>query len=239
MAAGRAGASDSGQLVLNLPHRTAMGREDFLVAGSNERAVAEIDLWPDWSHHGLILLGPEGSGKSHLAQVFAASANAKVISSRDLRREDVPSYLESGACVIEDLGTDNPFNETALFHTLNLARETKGHVLMTARQAAALWNVKLNDLATRLAATPIVEIGRPDDTLLRGLLVKLFSDRQLAVDEQAVSYMLKNMERSGAAARDLVAEIDAHALKTKSEVTRAFISKFFRERANPDSYFDE
>lgn len=216
------------QLVLELPHRTAMGRDDFLVAPSNEIAVQEIDSWPQWSQHALIIVGPEGSGKSHLATVFASIANAQIYSSHDLEKIEFHEILNTGACVIEDLGSKSQFDETALFHLLNFAREHQGHVLMTSQDTPGLWGVSLPDLATRLTATPLVTIDSPDDTLLRGILVKLFVDRQLAVDEAAISYMLKHMERSGAAAQRIVAKIDNSALQKKAEISRTFIANLFR-----------
>ncbi|MGI9481856.1 MAG: chromosomal replication initiator DnaA [Hyphomicrobiales bacterium] len=218
----------SEQLVLELPHRAAMGRDDFLVAPSNAAAVDEIDHWPNWRHHALIIAGPPGSGKSHLATVFASIADAQIYSPHDLVKTAYHQILRTGACVVEDLGEGALLDETALFHLLNYAREHNGHVLMTSREPSSLWGISLPDLATRLAATPLVTIDSPDDTLLRGILVKLFDDRQLAVDEAAISYMLKHMERSGAAAQRIVAEIDNSALKKKAEISRTFIANLFR-----------
>jgi chromosomal replication initiation ATPase DnaA len=229
-----------GQLILDLALRPAMGREDFLVAPPNEAAVAQIDRWPDWGHHAVVLIGPEGCGKSHLAEVFANRSRAKWQSAAGLDEVAVPDLLETGACIIEDIGVNSGLNETALFHLLNLAREQHGHILLTARTAPRTWKIQLNDLATRLAAAPLVRIDGPDDVLLRGLLVKLFTDRQLGIDEAVISYMLKNMERSAASARWIVAEIDNAALKNKAEVTRTFIAKLFRTKgASADVEADE
>jgi chromosomal replication initiation ATPase DnaA len=229
-----------GQLILDLALRPAMGREDFLVAPPNEAAVAQIDRWPDWGHHAVVLIGPEGCGKSHLAEVFASRSRAKWQSAAGLDEAAVPDLLETGACIIEDIGVNSGLNETALFHLLNLAREQHGHILLTARTAPRTWKIQLNDLATRLAAAPLVRIDGPDDVLLRGLLVKLFADRQLGIDEAVISYMLKNMERSAASARRIVAEIDNAALKNKAEVTRTFIAKLFRTKgASADVEVDE
>ncbi len=219
-------SSAGGQLALDLAFRPAMSREDFMVASSNDAAVSQVDAWPNWNGPTLLLVGPEGSGKSHLAQVFRMRAGGAQVSANALRNADVPELLAAGACVVEDLpGDGSSESEVALFHLLNLAKETKSHVLLTSRSFAGQWSVDLPDLASRLAALPTASLGSPCDTLLRGLLVKLFSDKQIKVDESVVAYLVRNMERSGDAAIKLVEHLDRVSLETKSSVTRPFVAK--------------
>lgn len=223
------------QLLLDLSHRTALGRDDFLVAPSNEAAVKLVDDWPDWPAHAVLLVGPEGSGKSHLATVWQVRAKAPLIALGELTTPKAPELLSSGALALE-YDEAKAFDETALFHTLNLARQQGGHVLLTSRLAPHLWKVKLPDLASRLKALPLVHISAPDDALLRGVLVKLFMDRQINVDEAVVSYMLTRMARSLAAARSLVAEIDRAAMVEKAEITRPFVARIMAAHESPELF---
>ena len=202
-----------------------------MVASSNEAAVSQVDAWPDWPSHALLLVGPEGSGKSHLAQVFRMRAGGAEVSADALRLEDVPDLLADHACVVEDLpGQGGEASEVALFHLLNLAKETGSHLLLTARDLPGNWHVKLRDLASRLAAVPTASLGLPCDVLLRGLLVKLFADKQIKVDEAVIAYMVRNMERSGDAAIKLVEQLDRISLETKSSVTRPFVAKVLADQ---------
>lgn len=169
------------QLPLDLPARPALHREDFLAAPGNAAALALIDAFPDWSARVVCLVGPEGAGKSHLAAIFAERAGARTLAARDLQREDVPAALAAGALVLEDLEPGD-FSEAALFHLLNLAREQQAWLLMTARTPPAQFVLATADLASRLRAVPVFEIAPADDALLAAVLVKLFADRQLAVD---------------------------------------------------------
>lgn len=209
------------QLALQLPIRPAMGREDFLVADSNRAAVSAIDLWPHWRSRVLVLVGPEGSGKSHLARVWRATSNAVVMASPELTLERVPELAATGAIILEDA----PFelDERALFHLINLAKEQGAHLLMTSRRYPSQWDVRLPDLATRLRAAEVAELEPPDDALLRAVLVKLFSDRQLQVGTEVLEYMITRMERSGAAAQRLVEKIDRLSLQRKAPVTKALV----------------
>ncbi|WP_137388404.1 chromosomal replication initiator DnaA [Rhodoligotrophos defluvii] len=209
------------QLAFRLPIRPAMGRDDFLVAPSNQAAVNAIDRWPHWRSRVLVLVGPEGSGKSHLARVWQATAKAALIPSPELSQEAVPLLVASGAVILEDA----PFqmDEHALFHLINLTKEQRGHLLITARDYPAQWDIRLPDLATRLRAAELAELAAPDDALLRAVLVKLFDDRQLRVGVDLLEYMITRMERSGAAARLLVERLDRASLERKAPVTRALI----------------
>jgi chromosomal replication initiation ATPase DnaA len=210
-----------------------MGRDDFLVAPSNAAAVALIDQWPRWPSYGAILLGPHGSGKSHLATVWQQKANAQIIEGSALQESGVPAALTSNALVIENLSTP-PLDEAALFHMLNLAKGEGASVLFTTTQPIAVLALRLPDLVSRLCALPIGVIAPPDDSLLRGVLVKHFSDRQIAADEALVSYLLARMPRSLDMARQVVAAIDAAALEQKTEVTRAFAGKVLARLIEPE-----
>ena len=213
------------QLALALEHAESFAREDFLSGPSNAVALALVDAWPDWSHRTVMLTGPEGSGKSHLAAIWAQTAGARLIAARALEEASVPSALATGALVVEDV-VAGAFDERALFHLLNLAREHDAFVLLTARTAPVTFAVR--DLASRLKALPLVAMMPPDDTLLRAVLVKLFADRQLAVDEALIGYVATRIERSFAAAGAVVARLDDEALRHKRPLTRAFAAEVLR-----------
>ncbi|CCG40018.1 HdaA/DnaA family protein [Magnetospirillum molischianum] len=211
------------QLPLDLGHRPALSAGDFLVAPCNADAHAWLERWPIWPGAALVLTGPPGSGKTHLVHLFSASSGAVTISAADLTVEAPPHLLAgAGAVAVEDCdqaAAAGQLDEAALFHLINLVRETRGHLLLTGREVAARWPLRLADLISRLRAMPAVAIGGPDDALLASVLVKLFADRQIKVGEEVVSYLLGRMERSFAAAAALVESLDRAALAGQRAVT--------------------
>lgn len=217
------------QLPLALGFSEKFGREDFLAGPSNAAALALIERWPDWPARTVALVGPEGSGKSHLAAIWAKAAGARSIAGHAIAAATVPTALATGALVVEDL-REGACEEAALFHLLNLAREQGDFLLITARTPPSAWTIRLRDLASRLRALPAVTLAPPDDALLRAVMVKLFADRQLAVDEGLVGYLITRIERSFAAARAVVAELDREALRQRREVNRAFAAELLREQ---------
>jgi chromosomal replication initiation ATPase DnaA len=213
------------QLALALEHAESFAREDFLTGPSNAAALALVDSWPAWPHRTVMLTGPAGSGKSHLAAVWAQAAGARLVAAHALDEAAVPAALATGALVVENLAA-GAFDERALFHLLNLAREEQAFVLLTARAAPPSFSIR--DLGSRLKALPVIAMAPPDDVLLRAVLVKLFSDRQVAVDESLISYLAMRIERSFAAAGAVVAHLDGEAMRRKRPLTRAFAAEILR-----------
>jgi len=215
------------QLTLALGHAESLERDDFMRGPSNAAALALIESWPDWPSHAAILTGPEGSGKSHLAAIWAREVGARFLAARSLADADLPAALATGSLVVEDIA-EGGFDERALFHLLNLAREDVAFILLTARTAPATWSLNIRDLASRLKVLPVVAMSAPDDNLLRALLVKLFADRQIYVDESLVGYVALRIERTFAAARATVARLDQEALRRKRPLTRALAAELLR-----------
>jgi chromosomal replication initiation ATPase DnaA len=215
------------QLAFALPHAESLTRDNFLEGPSNEAALALIESWPDWPNRIMLLVGPEGSGKSHLASIWAEQAGARSISAHALSPLSVPGALATGALVIEDLRPAD-FDEHALFHLFNLAREDEAYVLITGRIPPAAFDVELRDLRSRMRAAPVVSLLPPDDLLFRSLIVKFCADRQLSIDESVVSYLVTRIERSYAAARQAIEQLDTEALRLGRPVTRALAADVLR-----------
>jgi chromosomal replication initiation ATPase DnaA len=207
------------QLVLDLAHRQALGEEDFLVSRSNAAAIELIDSWPQWPHPAAIVLGPRGSGKSHLANVWRLRSMAHLVPAAELSDGVVAALAERSALVVEDLDRGLA-EERALFHLLNRARESGVSVLLTSRAAPGDMIFRIPDLRSRLRALPLVELQPPDEPLLKAVLVKLFCDRQLTVEPAVIEYLSVRMERSMDAASCVVAAVDRLALETHRKVTR-------------------
>ncbi|ABD07196.1 regulatory inactivation of DnaA Hda protein [Rhodopseudomonas palustris HaA2] len=215
------------QLALDLPHAESLSREDFLEGTANSSALRLIESWPDWPNRIMLLVGPEGSGKSHLASIWAEQAGARSTSAQALTAANVPGELATGALVVEDL-TPGSFDERALFHLINLAREDEAYVLITARLAPAAFPADLRDLRSRLRAVPVVTLLPPDDALFRALIVKFCADRQMSIDANLVGYLANRIDRSFAAARQTVERLDTEALRLGRPVTRALAADVLR-----------
>lgn len=210
------------QLAFALPNSEAMTREDFFVAPSNALALQTVEGWQDWPGRKLLLIGPEGAGKSHLAHVWAALSGAVIVAGPDLARTDV-AVLAGKPVAVEDADRIGPA-EAQLFHLHNLATSGAA-LLLTARTPPRDWGLGLPDLISRMQATQIARLEAPDDALLAAVLVKLFADRQVAVPSNLIPYLISRMPRSIGAARALVADLDARALAAGRPITRALASE--------------
>lgn len=209
------------QLGFDLPSRTALGRDAFFVSPANAVALAMLDDWQSWQDNKLVLTGPKGAGKTHLTHVWAEMAEARIIAADALAAEDVPQLMDRPLAV-EDVPAiaGDAEKETALFHLHNLARDERQTVLFTGSGDVTAWGIALPDLLSRLQAAAVAPLLPPDDQLLAALLVKLFSDRQITPRADLIPYLLGRMDRSFAAAIDLVQRLDAASIALKRPITR-------------------
>jgi chromosomal replication initiation ATPase DnaA len=206
------------QLVLDLPFRAAMGRSDFFVSDANAAAVAGIEGWQEWPLGKMLLIGPAGSGKTHLAHVFAAQTGALLVSSGDLAGGDPARLADAPALIIEDVDriAGMAAAQEALFHLHNAAADRGATLLLTARNPPARWGVTLPDLDSRMQQAGQLRLAAPDDRLMSAVLVKLAADRQMALTPALLSYILPRIERSLAAAYAVIVALDGEALADKA-----------------------
>ncbi len=223
--------AQSSQIPFDLGHRTAMGRDDFLIAPNNQDAVAWIDLWPDWPAPVLILYGPIASGKSHLAAVWGEKSNAACVHPGTLNDSTIRQIASAAKHVIledADKLIGNVEGEKGLFHLYNLFKEEKRSILLTLQEAPVRRSFALPDLASRLRAAPAVAIREPDDVLLGAILVKLFNDRQLRVGQDVINYIVSHMERSFEEAQRIVEAADSRAMIDKRAVSVPLVKEILK-----------
>ena len=210
----------SEQLIFDLPIKTAFGREDFFVTTANATAVQIVENWPRWPMGKLVLVGPSGAGKSHLAHIWAELTDGIVIDARTLTDVDLHEISQAAVCVENmHLVAGNEGLEAHGVHLHNLAQETGAPLLMTGIGVPTSWGIALPDLASRIQGTSVAELRAPDDTLLNAVMVKQFSDRQIAIDPKVVNFVLPRMERSFAGVAKLVALLDRAALKAGKPIS--------------------
>lgn len=209
---------------LDLGHAPGLSRDDLIVSPANAEAVELIDRWPEWPSPVVVLAGPPGSGKSHMAAIWRDVSGAVTLSATSLGAEALHRVGSGTPALIDDVDTGT-LDETGLFHLINAVRAAGTQLLMTARRFPAAWGVSLPDLVSRLKAAATVEIREPDDALLAAVITKLFADRQVEVEPHTVQFLARRIERSLAAAIRVVERLDHMALERKSPITRALAAE--------------
>jgi chromosomal replication initiation ATPase DnaA len=222
------------QLTFDLPLQASFDPEDFFVSACNEAAYAFLEAWPDWPQPAALLLGPAGSGKSHLAAVWAARSGAVTLGRARLSEAGIHDLADRPAVVLEDC--DDPGDEALLFHLLNAMRERGAFLLMTAARPPELWELRTPDLLSRLRLAQRISIEEADEALLGALLVKFFVERQMVVDTAVVEYVRPRIERSAAAARSFVETLDREGLSRRRRITRAFVAEVLRGGDEDDPF---
>lgn len=205
--------------MLDLPHTVGETLADFLPAPSNQSALDAVLNWPTWPSPACLLVGAAGSGKTHLAKIWAGRAKAVFLKAQDIWEPAAPLQRlgDAPACVVDDAPAVP--DEALLFHIYNSVIGRRGSLLLTADRLVGAWNIRLPDLRSRLLAAYLVRIEPPGDELLAALLVKQFADRQLKVDAEVVSFLTSRMERSFVAVRAVVAALDRASLRARRPVT--------------------
>jgi chromosomal replication initiation ATPase DnaA len=219
------------QLTFDLPHRAALGAEDFLVSDCNIAAVRLVDAWPEWTDRVQVLIGPAASGKTHLVRVWQGRSGAVALDPAHLGVALLDRLIAGSTLVVEDADRAT-YDEKTLFHLLNLAREKHFFVLLTARLGPNRWDTALPDLASRLSAVPVTEIGVPDEALLRTVMLKHFTDRQLAIDPKMLEFMAMRIDRSLAAAAAAVDAVDRAALASGRKISRQLVIEALQATAS-------
>ncbi|MCT4559670.1 MAG: DnaA/Hda family protein [Pelagimonas sp.] len=209
------------QLALPLPKRAALGREDFYVTTANALAVAQIESWQIWPARKMVLAGPSGAGKTHLAHVWAALSGARIVEATDITPETVPDLAQSSLCVenAEDIA-GNAQAEEILFHLHNMVLANGHALLLTGTRPPNLWGLTLPDLQSRMMGAQTATLAEPDDDLLAALLLKLFADRQIMPAPDVIPYLTRHMPRSYRAAQDIVDALDEAAMGRTKGVSR-------------------
>ncbi len=213
--------------------REASGREDLVVGAANAAAVAAIDGWPHWPPPGVVLVGPPGAGKSHLGAVWRHRSGAVRYRAARLAAALDAARRGARAILIEDVGGDT--DEDRLFGLVSLMTDAGGHLLVTGRRPPAELGLRLPDLRSRLRAMPSVFLGQPDDELLGQVIRKQFGDRGVRVSDEVIHFLLRRMRRSFAAARRLVADLDAAGLARQRRLTIPFVQAWLADSAASDA----
>ena len=197
--------SPADQMRLPLQRDLPEGAEGFVVSDCNRAAVEALADWPNLIGGVMAICGPAGCGKSRLGQIWAERVGAVAVQGAEAALID-PMELD-GRPVLLDPARD--VDEETLFHLINLAQAPGGALLLVARSAPSSWEATLPDLRSRLDAVISIPMEVPDDAVLSAMLAARFAERGIRPQKDVVPYLLRRIDRSAAAAAEVVERLDA------------------------------
>ena len=204
------------QLTFKFPFKTNYFEEDFYVSTNNFEAYKLIETWPKWPSKFINIFGPPGCGKTHLANIFKKKFNSFFVKAMDLNNNSLP-LIKLKECFIIDEYQNNV--EEKLFYTiLNQCYLSNQYIIINSSKPIQLFEIKLNDLKSRLGSFVNVGIDLPTDELIKVIISKNFSDKQVKIDSKSLEYILKNIDRSYKGIFNLINKLDNLSLSTGKSI---------------------
>ena len=217
------------QLVLGLSLKEALEKEDFFISSSNLEAVTLLDNTDRWGSGVLLLVGPKGSGKTHLSLVWCKENKAKHLNLETILQEMEKGLNHDLVCV-EDIdiieNAERPKKskiEEGIFHLINSVGSRGGKLLISSSKMPNALSIGLKDLESRLQSFSKTNIKEPDDRLVMALLLKYFNDRQIHIKHSNLTYIATRINRTYSSIYEFVNYIDHKSLVLNTKLTRPFI----------------
>ena len=211
------------QLIFKFPFKANYFEEDFYVSTNNFNAYKLIESWPKWSSRFINIFGPSGCGKTHLANIFKKKINSFLIKASELNDNSLES-IKSKECLIID-EYKNDIEEKLLYSILNQSLLSNQYIILNSSKPIQSLELKLNDLKSRFSSFVNIGIDLPTDELLKVIISKNFSDKQVIIDGKILEYIIKNIDRSYEAVFDLIDKLDEFSLSTGKSININLIKK--------------
>jgi chromosomal replication initiation ATPase DnaA len=211
------------QLIFKFPFKVNYFEEDFYVSTNNFSVYKLIESWPKWSSRYINIFGPSGCGKTHLANIFKKKINSFFIKASELSDNCLPLIKLKECIIIDDY--KNNIEEKLFYSVLNQSYQSNQYVIVNSLKPLKATKVLLNDLKSRFDNFLDIGIDLPTDDLIRVILTKNFSDKQVKIDSKLLEYILKNIHRSYADIFDLIDKVDSLSLSTGKSININLIKK--------------
>ena len=211
------------QLIFKFPFKTNYFEDDFYVSTNNFEAYKLIESWPKWSSRFINIFGPSGCGKTHLANIFNKKINSFFIKASDLDNSCL-SAIKTKECLIIDEYQNN-VEEKLFYSFLNQCYLSNQYIIINTLEPIQSYRVKLNDLKSRLGSFVNIGIDLPTDELIKVIISKNFSDKQVKIESKLLEYIIKNIDRSYEAIFDLIDKLDDFSLSTGKSININLIKK--------------
>jgi chromosomal replication initiation ATPase DnaA len=211
------------QLIFNFPFKTNYFKEDFYVSKNNFEAYKLIESWPKWPSRFINIFGPSGCGKTHLANIFNKKINSLFIKASDINSSSLPAIKVKDCLIIDEY--QNNVDEKLFYSVLNQCHLSNQYIIINSLKSIQLFEVKLNDLKSRFSSFVDVGIDLPTDELIKVIISKNFSDKQVKIDSKLLEYILKNIERSYKGIFELIDKLDKFSLSAGKSININLIKK--------------
>ena len=217
----------SEQLIFNFPFKKNYLQQDFYVSENNFGAFKLIESWPKWPSRLVNIFGPTGCGKTHLINILKSKIQSMLILAKDVNAETLTQYKIKECLIIDDF--DNNIKENILYSIINLAFQDNKYLIISSKVSLKKFEIKLDDLKSRFQSFVEIGINLPTDDMIRVILTKNFSDKQIQISEKNIEYILKNIERSYEKINSFSSSIDGLSLAKARPINLQLIKKVLNE----------
>jgi chromosomal replication initiation ATPase DnaA len=217
----------SEQLIFNFPFKRNYLKQDFYVSKNNFNAFKLIDSWPKWPSRLVNIFGPKGCGKTHLINILQTKIQSLLILSKNVSPDILVEYKTKECLIIDDF--NNNIDEKTLYSIINQSYQDNKYLIISSPISIKKFKTELIDLRSRFSSFVDIGIDLPTDDLVRVILTKHFSDKQIQISEKNIEYILKNIERSYEKINNFSNSIDSLSLTKAQPVKLQLIKKVLNE----------